>query len=429
MSSQQTGPPPIAIVGGGPCGLTLARLLELARVPYVVFERDASGAPASHHQGGSLDLHAETGQAALAAAGLTAEFERHARREAEVLTVVDSQGNNRFRIGGAHKPGMDRPEIDRSKLRDILLASLPEGRVRWGKALRGVEKDEEGEGGWRLRFADGESEAGFRLVVGADGAWSKVRPVLTSAKPIYSGKFYIEGRLSHSNPQYAAAQDLAGPGLSPAIGAGRLLVVQQMGDRTYRVYAGLAEPESLTKPGAPLDFTSPGADADAARAALLGYFAGWAPSLRALIENAEGPWRVWPLYTFEPAVFAPEAEEGAWRRVPGVTLVGDAAHVTLPNGEGVNLAMLDAMKLFESLSAELGFKAGGEERGVVDFDPKADAAAVERAVVAYETEMHKRALEHVKDGIMMNTMMYQADGAERMIAMFKEFEQQGAGQS
>ncbi|KAI0420868.1 monooxygenase [Xylaria grammica] len=413
-------PAPIAIVGGGPCGLTFARLLERAGIDYVVFERDASAAPGTQSQGGSLDLHTGTGLAALEAAGLKEEFDRFARYEGAVFTVQDSQGANRFTTA-PDEGGEERPEIDRRQLRRLLLDSLPAGRVRWGKALRAVEREQgdvKGAEGWVLRFADGSSESGFRLVVGADGAWSAVRPVITPAKPIYSGKTYFEGRFTQSNPQYAAALEMVGPGNSAAIGAGRVLVVQQMADRTYRMYAGIEEPDtSRTRAGGVLDFA---ADVEASRAALLDLFAGWAPHLRAFVERAEGPWRVWPLYTFTADVFA---EGSAWTRAPGVTLLGDAAHVALPNGEGVNAAMLDALKLFECLTAELG--GGGQQK---PFEAAADAAAIERAVAAYETEMRGRAGEHVDDGIMMNDMMYKADGAERMVAMFKQFAE-GAGQS
>ncbi|KAI1822639.1 monooxygenase [Xylaria intraflava] len=414
----QSKPAPIAIVGGGPCGLTFARLLELAGIDYVVFERDSSAEPKSHHQGGTLDVHAGTGQAALEAAGLKDEFDKLARPEADVFTIQDFKGRHYFSTGAAE--GGDRPEIDRRQLRDLLLGSLPEKRVRWGKALRAVEREgsaEDGAAGWILRFADGSSESGFRLVVGADGAWSKVRPLITPVKPQYSGKMYIEGRISQSNPQYAAAVEMVGPGNSAAMGEGRVLIVQQMFDRAYRVYAGIEEPESLAQPGGVLDFA---ADAEKSRAALLELFADYAPHLRAFIENAEGPWRIWSLNTFNPDLFSAAAEGKTWIRAPGVTLLGDAAHVTLPNGDGVNLAMLDALRLFECLSA--GFRKQGEV-----FDARADAEAIESAIVDYETEMRKRAAEHVNDGIAMNDMMFRVDGAQRMIAMFKQFAE-GAGQ-
>ncbi|KAI1432242.1 monooxygenase [Xylaria sp. CBS 124048] len=408
----QSKPAPIAIVGAGPCGLTFARLLELAGIDYVVFERDSSAEPKSHHQGGTLDVHPGTGQAALEAAGLKDGFEKLARREADVFTIQDFEGCHRYTTGGEGEG--DRPEIDRRQLRDLLLDSLSKERVHWGKALKAVESDVTSEttaARWVLRFADGSSESGFRLVVGADGAWSKVRPLITPIKPTYSGKMYIEGRITHSNPQYAAAVEMVGPGNSAATGHGRILMIQQMFDRTYRMYAGIKGPESIARSGGILDFE---ADAKKSRAALLELFADFAPHLRAFIETAEGPWRVWPLYTSDAELFSSAAEGKIWIHTPGVTLLGDAAHVALPNGEGVNMAMLDALRLFECLVAEIG-----KQEKV--FDSRVDAEAIERAVVAYETEMRQRASEHIEDGIEMNDMLFQADGAQRMIAMFQQF--------
>lgn len=123
---------------------------------------------------------------------------------------------------------------------------------------------------------------------------------------------------------------------------------------------------------------------------------------------------MWPLYYLAAETFAADADAKTWTRAPGVTLLGDAAHVALPNGEGVNLAMLDALRLYQCLSAELA--KDGEA-----FDAKTDVEAIERAIVAYETEMRKSAAEHVADGFMINDMMYKVDGAQRMTAFFKQF--------
>lgn len=170
---------PIAIVGGGPCGLTFARLLETAGIDYVVFEREASSKPTSRFQGGTLDLHLETGQEALRRAGLSAEFETLARRDAMTMTVQDSQGNHRTTFGETR----DAPEIDRLQLRQMLLDSIPARCIRWGKTLCSVENDTKkpsSASNWVLRFTDDTTESGFGLIVGADGAWSKLRQIVSS---------------------------------------------------------------------------------------------------------------------------------------------------------------------------------------------------------------------------------------------------------
>lgn len=178
-------PTPIAIVGGGPCGLTLARLLERAGIDYVVFERDVSPKGTARFQGGTLDLSAEGGQAALKLAGLSAEFEKLARREASTIIIQDFQGKNQVSGG----EGSDKPEIDRLQLRQILLDSIPKHRVQWNKALSSVERIESKENqaqnkpssaaDWSLHFNDGSTESGFRLIVGSDGSWSKLRQLVS----------------------------------------------------------------------------------------------------------------------------------------------------------------------------------------------------------------------------------------------------------
>jgi 2-polyprenyl-6-methoxyphenol hydroxylase-like FAD-dependent oxidoreductase len=66
-----------------------------------------------------------------------------------------------------------------------------------------------GDGRHELAFADG-STVTTRLIVGADGAWSKVRPLLSEAKPTYAGITYAETYLYDSNNRHrASAQALA----------------------------------------------------------------------------------------------------------------------------------------------------------------------------------------------------------------------------
>ncbi|KAF5633111.1 tetracycline resistance [Fusarium tjaetaba] len=407
--------PPIAIIGGGPCGLMLARLLQTASINYVVFERDESPTSTLRSQGGTLDIHRDSGQEALRRAGLHDQFKSLARYDATTMTLMDFQG--KFSASFGDDDGGDRPEIDRQQLRQLLLNSLPTERIRWGKVLDTVDQKENRETrDLTLKFRDGSSESGFRLIVGADGAWSKVRSVVTDAKPIYSGKSFIEGRISPGNSQYKFAQEIAGKGTAMAMSAKSTLAVQQLSDASYRIYMGVVAPESLTRPGGDADPN----DMDKARKTMLGpggFYDNWTQDLKRLIEASEGPWRPWPLYRLDKTLFSSNNEDAygsglRWKRVPGVVLLGDAAHLATPNGEGVNQAMYDALVLFDQIIAETA-AAGGA------YDQKADAEALERAITAYEKEMRPRALEHIQSSIDMEDMMYADDGAQRMIEAFK----------
>lgn len=167
-----TATPAIAILGAGPSGLMLARLLEVKQIDYVVFERDDSATAVG--QGGTLDIHTGSGQTALQKAGLFDKFKALARYDGQAFKVVDKDGNEVLNMTPDGRE--DRPEIDRKELRQLLLDSVPAGRIRWGHRVESVYRDESGS--MAVRFDGGRVEEGFRLVVGADGAWSKARSLV-----------------------------------------------------------------------------------------------------------------------------------------------------------------------------------------------------------------------------------------------------------
>lgn len=199
---------PITIVGAGLGGLVLARVLHVHGIPATVYEADPS--PDSRTQGGQLDIHEADGQAALAAAGLTEEFRAIIHEGAEALRVLDRHG--KVLMDEPDDGSAKRPEVLRGDLRRILLDSLPTGTVQWGHKITGVLPL--GDGRHELTFADG-STVTTGLLVGADGAWSKVRPLVSDATPAYTGTTFVETYLYDVDERHAAAAD--------AVGAGALL--------------------------------------------------------------------------------------------------------------------------------------------------------------------------------------------------------------
>lgn len=165
--------PPITILGAGPSGLALGRLLEVANIDYIIFERDESASRANE-RGGTLDIHTGSGQLALQEAGLLDQFKSLARYE-QTTTIADAKGAVHLRLKASGD--QDRPEIDRKDLRALLLSSVPANKVCWGMRVQRVQRDTDGL--MSVHFADGTVESGFRLVVGADGAWSRARSLVS----------------------------------------------------------------------------------------------------------------------------------------------------------------------------------------------------------------------------------------------------------
>lgn len=165
--------PKIAILGAGPGGLMLARLLEVKHIDYIVYDRDNS-ADAFENQGGSLDIHPDDGQLALKEAGLFDKFKSLARYDGQAFKAVDKDLNLIWEM--PYTGQQSRPEIDRKELRRMLAESIPAPKIRWNAKVERVER--ETDGSIVIKFSNGSIEKGFRLVVGADGAWSKTRSLV-----------------------------------------------------------------------------------------------------------------------------------------------------------------------------------------------------------------------------------------------------------
>jgi 2-polyprenyl-6-methoxyphenol hydroxylase-like FAD-dependent oxidoreductase len=318
----------VTIVGAGLGGLTLARVLHVHSIPATIYEAEPS--PMARTQGGQLDIHEYNGQLALEAAGLTAEFRGVIHVGGEASRVLDEQGA--ILLDEPDEGAGGRPEVLRGDLRRILLDSLPAGTVRWGHKVTGIRPL--GAGRHELAFADG-STVPTELLVGADGAWSQVRPLLSPAVPTYTGTSFVETYLFDADSRHPAAAKAVGDGAMYALVPGKGIVAHRESGGTLHTYVVLSEPEEWF--GA-IDFT----DAAAATARIAQEFAGWAPELTALITDGE------TTPVLRPVTTLPIGHR--WDRVPGVTLVGDAAHLAPPNGEGANLAMYDGAQLAAAIA-------------------------------------------------------------------------------
>ncbi|CAF0883136.1 unnamed protein product [Adineta ricciae] len=346
----------VTIIGAGPGGLTLARILQLKGVEVKIYEREDSIDVRS--QGGTLDLHVESGQYALRLAELYDKFQALCRPEGEDTIILDKTGTVYYEeVDAGHE--LNRPEIDRQDLRQILLDSLKPDTIAQGHVLRSIECLDNGQ--HKLIFDNGVTDI-VDLVVGADGAWSRVRSLVSNAKPEYCGVSMVEVQFSDVDNQHPEISKLVGRGTLSALSDNKGLIAQRNGYNRIRVYITLRVPENwIVESKIPFD------QPDQARARLLDLFSDWNPSLLNFIHSCDDSFVPRRLYALPVG--------HRWDSKPGVTLLGDAAHLMSPfAGEGVNLAMFDAADLALAI-----INADDLEQAIKDYEEKMCTRAAQSA--------------------------------------------------
>lgn len=349
----------VSIVGAGLGGLTLARVLHLKGIGVTVYEADAN--EGARIQGGQLDLHEHNGQLALQKADLMDEYRSIIHVGGAEQRVVDQNGTLLAEL--PDDGSMASPEARRGDIRRILLESLPHGTVRWGKKLQRAMSL--GGGRHELSFADGSSVI-TDLLVGADGTWSKVRTLLSSEKPVYAGMSYIDTFLNAVDDKHAATASLVGNGALYALTPGKGFLAHREAGDVIHSYVIVSRPLTWFDD---IDFS----DAEATKALIAAEFDGWAPELVALIADADTPPALRSIHKLP--------DSHTWARTPGVTLLGDAAHVTLPGGEGANIAMLDGAELGEAIVAQ----PDDIEAALAAYEAVMFPRSEQEAVAAHET--------------------------------------------
>ena len=380
----------IAIVGGGPGGLTLARLLQLKGATVKVYERDIN--KDARVQGTTLDLHDESGLKALRHAHLLDEFKKNYRPGADRM-IITNENAKIFFSDHENKPEADfgneyfRPEIDRGPLRKILLESLQHDTVVWDSQFVSMEKQNNG---WLLHFKNGAS-AFADIVIGADGGNSKIRPYITDIKSFYSGVSGLMGSVFNPETTVPNIHKLLKDGKIMAFGGGNFFCVASKGDGSLAYYLSYKTDETHFKN---LDLTD--------KMQMLSWFktdfAEWSNVWRELFENAETP--------FMPITIYCMPINQTWEALPNLTMLGDAAHLMPPYaGEGVNMAMLDALELSECLCSE-------------------NFSDIQTAIAFYEKQMRKRAAAAAHESLENGDRMHSTDALQTMLAFFGEAHKQ-----
>ena len=379
-----SAPKPILISGAGLASLLLARSLHRSKIPFLVFERDAS--IIFRAQGYRLRLSAQGIDAienVLGPAGFQKFYDACGKTGGAGFAAIDPLTGENL---GVEAPSVKSEQlssrngkvvgISRGDMRKLFMEGL-ENNVRWSHHVTGYEKTDNGV---RLVFADGSKSEEGSMLVGGEGVKSAVAGQLANG----TIKVYDLGsRGIHGQAPTTAFKNL-GEGVFRIVddksqpNGGQVFVITNVraGDMDKPDinfgWTMIGSPGVIKAPNDNYTITCTPA-AQIAKSLTSHWHERVKPLFDNMVESEAAFWKI----TCSSPKGVPE-----WANDPRVTVVGDAVHAMTPaGGNGANTAVRDSA-LLGRLIAEAWDRGDGDRwTGVTE---------------AYEKEMRIYATEAVK---------------------------------